>query len=40
MADTLPQLRPSYRWTVKRRLRVLAYVQSHSLMAASQCRRT
>ena len=29
MADMLPQLRPSYRWTVKRRLRVLAYVQTH-----------
>ena len=36
MVDTLPQLSPSYRWTVKRRLRVLAYVQTHSLMAASQ----
>jgi transposase len=36
MADTLPQLSPSYRWTVKRRRRVLAYVESHSLTAASQ----
>ena len=31
----LPSVRPQYRWTVKRRLRILAYVEAHSLRATS-----
>ena len=30
------QVQPRYRWTVKRRLRILAYVKAHSLKAASR----
>lgn len=31
----LAKIPPQYRWTIKRRLRVLAYVEEHSLRAAS-----